>query len=65
MSSKELRVTPIEDLINMSKEDLLKLATQNLNNWIKASVELQRSYKEENKTIPMPEKYSEEQSHKY
>jgi hypothetical protein len=38
MSSKELKESQVDDLIKMSKEELLKLATQNWNNWIKSTV---------------------------
>lgn len=38
MNSRELKESTVEELMKMSKQDLLKMATNNWNSWIRASV---------------------------
>lgn len=52
MSSNELKESNVDDLMKMSKEELLKLATDNFNKWIKATIELEKMYKDQNKQAP-------------
>lgn len=59
MNSRELRESPVEELMKMSKEDLLKMATSHWNNWIRTSVELEKSYKDEGRVLPKVDKYDE------
>lgn len=59
MNSRELKESTVEELMKMSKQELLKLATSHWNSWIRASVELEKCYKDEGRTLSRMEKYEE------